>query len=61
MKSTIALPRGTLRNGNEPFIFGWGKNAPPLYLPEHTGFRVGDGGFKSLVLEVHYLEAGLIF
>jgi peptidylamidoglycolate lyase len=51
-------PRGNVcdNTGNEPFIFGWGKNAPPLYLPENTGFRVGDGGFRSLVLEVHYLE-----
>ena len=52
-------PRGAVCSGGfgEPFIFGWGKNAPPLYLPEHTGFRVGDGGFKNLVLEVHYLQA----
>jgi hypothetical protein len=43
----------------EPFIFGWGKNAPDLVLPKDVGFRVGaeGGGFESLVLEVHYLEA----
>lgn len=51
-------PRGAVcETHDEPFIFGWGKNAPPLHLPEHTGFRVGNGGFRHLVLEVHYLEA----
>lgn len=52
-------PRGAVcaDSSSEPFIFGWGKNAPPLHLPDHVGFRVGEGGFKNIVLEVHYLEA----
>ena len=54
-------PRGAVCAGSdpEPFIFGWGKDAPDLHLPDGIGFRVGaeGGGFESLVLEVHYLEA----
>ena len=52
-------PRGSVceNSGSEPFIFGWGKNAPPLNLPDRVGFEVGgDRGFKHLVLEVHYLD-----
>ena len=30
-------------------------NAPDLVLPDNVGFRVGPGGFRHLVLEVHYL------
>jgi hypothetical protein len=52
-------PRGAVCAGSdpEPFIFGWGKDAPDLHLPDGIGFRVGgDFGFKTLVLETHYLE-----
>jgi len=52
-------PRGAVCAGEdpEPFIFGWGKDAPDLYLPDGIGFNVGgDAGFRTLVLEVHYLE-----
>ena len=52
-------PRGSVceNSRSEPFIFGWGKNAPPLNLPDRVGFEVGgDRGFKHLVLEVHYLD-----
>ena len=49
--------RGTLclDSASEPFLFGWGMNAPDLVLPDNVGFRVGPGGFRHLVLEVHYL------
>jgi len=40
----------------QALLFGWGKNAPPLHMPDDAGFRVGEGAFKALVLEVHYLE-----
>lgn len=52
-------PRGAVCAGNdpEPFIFGWGKDAPDLLLPSGIGFQVGgEKGFKTLVLEVHYLD-----
>ena len=52
-------PRGAVCAGEdpEPFIFGWGKDAPDLYLPDGIGFNVGgNAGFRTLVLEVHYLE-----
>ena len=52
-------PRGAVCAGEdpEPFIFGWGKDAPDLSLPDGIGFRVGGGsGFRTLVLETHYLE-----
>ena len=52
-------PRGSVCADSpaEPFIFGWGKNAPPLNLPDRVGFEVGgEHGFKHLVLEVHYLD-----
>jgi hypothetical protein len=59
--ATSVEPRGAMcaDSNVEPFIFGWGKNAPDLVLPKDVGFRVGaeGGGFESLVLEVHYLEA----
>ena len=36
-------PRGAVCAGEdpEPFIFGWGKDAPDLYLPDGIGFNVG--------------------
>jgi len=52
-------PRGAVCAGNdpEPFIFGWGKDAGDLRLPSGIGFQVGGrNGFKTLVLEVHYLN-----
>ena len=50
-------PRGAMcAGGDESFMFGWGKNAPPLHMPDGVGFRVGPGAFKNLVLEVHYLN-----
>lgn len=38
-------------------MYGWGKNAPPVHLPNGTGFSVGPGtGTRSVVLQVHYLK-----
>jgi len=41
---------------SQALLYGWGKNAPPMHMPEDVGFRVGEGAFRVLVLEVHYLE-----
>ncbi|KAG2498330.1 hypothetical protein HYH03_003590 [Edaphochlamys debaryana] len=43
-------------NGPSTIVYGWGKNAPDLRLPEGVGFSVGDGtGIKYIVAQVHYL------
>ena len=43
--------------GGENVLYGWGKNAPSIHLPEKTGFAVGPGtGIRSVVLQVHYLQ-----
>lgn len=40
---------------NENVLYGWGKNAPAVTLPEGTGFAVGPGSaIRSFVLQVHY-------
>jgi hypothetical protein len=39
-------------------IYGWGRNAHGLVLPDGVGYRVGGAsGFSHAVLEVHYLKA----
>jgi len=48
----------TCENGpSSALLFGWGKDAAPTHMPNDVGFRVGDGAFAALVLEVHYLDA----
>ena len=43
--------------GGENVLYGWGKNAPSIHLPDKTGFSVGPGsGIRSVVLQVHYLQ-----
>lgn len=38
-------------------IYGWGRNAPDLHLPEGVGFSVGrDTSIHYIVAQVHYLE-----
>jgi hypothetical protein len=39
-------------SGSEMLAYGWGRNAPPLALPDGVGFEVGEGGFAYAVLEV---------
>jgi hypothetical protein len=43
---------------SQALLYGWGRNAPPMHMPDEVGFRVGagSGAFAALVLEVHYLE-----
>ncbi|CAG9534227.1 unnamed protein product [Cercopithifilaria johnstoni] len=37
-------------------LYGWGRNAPELYLPEGVGFKVGGNtDIQYLVLQVHYM------
>ncbi|GFR52234.1 hypothetical protein Agub_g14767 [Astrephomene gubernaculifera] len=37
-------------------LYGWGRNAPELHLPEGVGFSVGERtGIKYIVAQVHYL------
>nr|XP_006812438.1 PREDICTED: peptidyl-glycine alpha-amidating monooxygenase B-like [Saccoglossus kowalevskii] len=39
----------------ERIMYAWGRNAPQLYLPKNTAFKVGgNSGIKYLVLQVHY-------
>ncbi|CAD7700757.1 unnamed protein product, partial [Ostreobium quekettii] len=41
----------------EAVLYGWGRNAPKLELPDGVGFSVGgEGGLNHLVLQVHYLQ-----
>lgn len=43
--------------GGEHVLYGWGKNAPAVHLPEGTGFSVGPGtATQTVVLQVHYLN-----
>ncbi|XRB12579.1 peptidylglycine monooxygenase [Pseudoscourfieldia marina] len=55
---------GRGQSGAVQFLYGWGKNAPPLKLPEGVGFSMGahdantgesTDGVEWLVLQVHYL------
>ena len=41
----------------QALLYGWGRGAPPMHTPTDVGFRVGDGAFGALVLEVHYRDA----
>lgn len=44
-------------DGSESVLYGWGKNADPVHLPEGAGFSVGPGtAAQTIVLQVHYLE-----
>ena len=43
--------------GGEHVLYGWGKNAAPIHLPEGSGFSVGPGtAIRTVVLQVHYLQ-----
>jgi hypothetical protein len=43
--------------GNEHVLYGWGKDAPAVSLPEGAAFSVGPGsGIRTVVLQVHYLN-----
>lgn len=58
------------RNGGSvQFLYGWGRNAPALHLPQGVGFSIGEhenpddpenspsvDGVDWLVLQVHYLD-----
>ncbi|KAK9814322.1 hypothetical protein WJX72_004044 [[Myrmecia] bisecta] len=45
-------------SGHDRVLYGWGKNAPAMQLPEGVGYGLGKGSsFTYLVLQVHYLEA----
>lgn len=38
---------------SESVLYGWGKNAPPMAMPQGAGFSVGPGtGIRTLVLQV---------
>jgi hypothetical protein len=40
-------------DGGELVLYGWGKNAPAVELPEGVGFSVGRGtGIQAVVLQV---------
>lgn len=44
--------------GKQMLIYGWGRNAHGLVLPDGVGYRIGGAsGFTHAVLEVHYLTA----
>lgn len=48
---------GACKREQETVLYGWGRNAPKLVLPEGVGFSLGgDVGLKNLVLQVHYLS-----
>ncbi|KAL4442992.1 hypothetical protein ABPG77_008483 [Micractinium sp. CCAP 211/92] len=43
--------------GTDVVLYGWGKNAPAIALPEGVGYSVGPGtGIRTLVLQMHYLS-----
>lgn len=45
------------REGSGTILYGWGKNAPPLQLPDGVGFSVGGAtGIQYIVAQVHYLD-----
>lgn len=47
----------TCAGGGDAVLYGWGKNAPAIVLPEGVGYSVGPGtGIRALVLQVHYLD-----
>lgn len=39
--------------GTDVVLYGWGRNAPAIALPERVGYSVGPGtGIRTLVLQV---------
>ena len=53
------LMKSACAGGGESVLYGWGKNAPKMALPEGTGFSVGKGtGITSLVLQVGRRRGG---
>lgn len=41
--------------GFERVLYGWGKNAPPMSLPDGVGYSVGPGSaIEGLVLQVNH-------
>lgn len=43
--------------GSQSILYAWGKNAPPLKMPENVGFHVGgNSNVRYLVLQIHYLD-----
>uniref|UniRef100_A0A0N5AWM1 peptidylglycine monooxygenase n=1 Tax=Syphacia muris TaxID=451379 RepID=A0A0N5AWM1_9BILA len=55
---TVAGPsfvRAQPCKNKQSVIYAWGRDAPPLVLPEGVGFKVGgDTSTRYLVLQVHY-------
>jgi hypothetical protein len=46
--------------GGEAVLYGWGKNAPAMTVPEGAGFSVGPGtSIRSVVLQVMVMVASL--
>lgn len=49
--------RAACGEGGENVMYGWGKNAPAVHLPEGVGFSVGPGtSTRAVVLQIHYLK-----
>ena len=45
-------PENTISHG-EHVLYGWGKDAPAMHLPDGAGFSVGPGtGIRMVVLQV---------
>lgn len=43
--------------GMENVVYGWGRNAPMVTLPDGVGFTIGKrSSMRAFVLQVHYLE-----
>ena len=43
--------------GMDGVLYGWGRNAPSVKMPESSGFTVGKkSSTKALVLQIHFLE-----
>lgn len=44
-------------SGSENVLYGWGKNAPPMSLPQGAGFSVGPGtSIRTVVLQVCFRQ-----
>ncbi|EFN58531.1 hypothetical protein CHLNCDRAFT_34137 [Chlorella variabilis] len=44
-------------SGSENVLYGWGKNAPAMAVPDGAGFSVGPGtSIRTVVLQMHYLN-----
>jgi hypothetical protein len=53
----------TCLNGHDAVLYGWGKNAPPVNLPDGVGYSVGKGtAAASMVLQVRsdWISSGLL-